>query len=178
MGQRGPRFAKIAKHVRDDRGSRGLQQPSRFILHPSIPPPHFAFRISSTFRAVAFAQPIHQALLVSLAEIKDAVEALTPNELTELASFILERDNALWDRQIDADFAEGGRLRPLLDGVRKRRPGAGTARAMEERKTSNVQFQKSVCEDFARIGSVMPNSILPQPASWENPQRPWQCRAS
>ncbi len=56
---------------------------------------------------------------MSLAEIKDAVEALSPNELTELASFILERDNALWDRQIEADFAEGGRLRPLLEEVRE-----------------------------------------------------------
>jgi hypothetical protein len=24
-----------------------------------------------------------------------------------------------WDRQIDADFAEGGRLRPVLEEVRK-----------------------------------------------------------
>lgn len=56
---------------------------------------------------------------MSLAEIKDAVEALSPNELTELASFILERDNALWDRQIEADFAEGGRLRPLLEEVQE-----------------------------------------------------------
>jgi len=41
---------------------------------------------------------------VSLAEIKDAVETLSPGELAELASFIRERENAAWDRQIDADF--------------------------------------------------------------------------
>jgi len=55
---------------------------------------------------------------MSLAEIKSAVDSLSPEELAELAAFIRERDNALWDRQIDADFAEGGRLRELADEVR------------------------------------------------------------
>jgi hypothetical protein len=56
---------------------------------------------------------------VSLAEIKDAVDRLSPGELTDLASFIRQRENAGWDREIDADFAKGGRLRPLLDEVRE-----------------------------------------------------------
>lgn len=56
---------------------------------------------------------------MSLAEIKEAVRALSPGELAELASFIRHREDAAWDRQIDADFAEGGRLRPLLDEVRE-----------------------------------------------------------
>lgn len=56
---------------------------------------------------------------MSLTEIKDAVDQLSPGELAELASFIRQRENATWDRQIDADFAEDGRLRPLLDEVRK-----------------------------------------------------------
>ena len=56
---------------------------------------------------------------MSLAEIKDAVETLSPGELAELASFVRQRENAAWDRQIDADFAEGGRLQPLLDEVRE-----------------------------------------------------------
>jgi hypothetical protein len=55
---------------------------------------------------------------MSLAEIKSAVDALSPEELAELAAFIRERDNAAWDRQIDADFAEGGRLREVADEVR------------------------------------------------------------
>jgi hypothetical protein len=55
---------------------------------------------------------------MSLAEIKSAVDALSPEELAELAAFIRERDNATWDRQIDADFAEGGRLREVADEVR------------------------------------------------------------
>lgn len=55
---------------------------------------------------------------MSLAEIKDAVAALSPEELAELAAFVRERDNAAWDRQIDADFAENGRLREVADEVR------------------------------------------------------------
>jgi hypothetical protein len=56
---------------------------------------------------------------VSLAEIKNAVETLSPGELAKLASFIRERENAAWDRQIDADFAKDGRLRPLLEEARE-----------------------------------------------------------
>ena len=50
--------------------------------------------------------------VMSLSEIEKAVEALSSEELTKLASFIRERENA-------ADFAEDGRLRPVLDEVRE-----------------------------------------------------------
>ena len=56
---------------------------------------------------------------MSLAEIKDAVNTLSPGELAELATFIRQRDEAAWDRQIDSDFAEGGRLHRVLDEVRE-----------------------------------------------------------
>jgi hypothetical protein len=56
---------------------------------------------------------------VSLAEIKNAVDALSPGELAELAAFIRQREDAAWDQQIDADFAEDGRLRPVLKEVRE-----------------------------------------------------------
>jgi hypothetical protein len=56
---------------------------------------------------------------MSLAEIKEAVGALSVGELTELAAYVRQREDAAWDQQIDADFAEGGRLRPLLDEVEK-----------------------------------------------------------
>jgi len=56
---------------------------------------------------------------MSLVEIKHAVESLSPGELAELAGFIHERENAAWDRQIDEDFAENGRLRPVLEEVRE-----------------------------------------------------------
>ena len=55
---------------------------------------------------------------MSLAEIKTAVDQLSPRELRELAAFIRERDNAAWDREIDEDFSETGRLRRVLDEVR------------------------------------------------------------
>ena len=56
---------------------------------------------------------------MSLAEIKKAVDALSPSELADLAAFIRQREDAAWDRQIDADFAEGGRLRSIVNEVRE-----------------------------------------------------------
>src|SRR5947208_7161271 len=55
---------------------------------------------------------------MSLAEIKTAVDQLSANEFAELVAFIRERDREAWERQIDEDFAEGGRLHPVLDEVR------------------------------------------------------------
>jgi hypothetical protein len=55
---------------------------------------------------------------MSLAEIKKAVTELSPEELAELAAFVQERESGAWDRQIDGDFAEGGRLRRVLEEVR------------------------------------------------------------
>jgi hypothetical protein len=55
---------------------------------------------------------------MSLAEIKTAVDQLSPRELAELAVFIRERDNAAWDREIDEDFSETGRLRRVMEEVR------------------------------------------------------------
>jgi hypothetical protein len=54
---------------------------------------------------------------MSLAEIKAAVKDLSPKELAELATFIRMRDEAAWDREIDADFAENGRLRSVVNEV-------------------------------------------------------------
>ena len=55
---------------------------------------------------------------MSLAEIKQAVNELSPEDLAELAAFVHERDNVAWDRQIDADFAENGRLHRVAEEVR------------------------------------------------------------
>ena len=55
---------------------------------------------------------------MSLSEIKNAVDALSAEELAELAAFIRERDQAAWDRQIDEDFATGGRLTRIAEEVR------------------------------------------------------------
>jgi hypothetical protein len=55
---------------------------------------------------------------VSLFEIKSAVGALYTAEFAELAAFIRERENRAWDQQIDADFAEGGRLSAVAEEAR------------------------------------------------------------
>ncbi len=54
---------------------------------------------------------------MSLAEIKNAVAALSPEELAELAAFVRERDNAAWDRQIDEDFSPGGKHTAALQKI-------------------------------------------------------------
>ena len=56
--------------------------------------------------------------VVSIAEIKQAVVALSPQELAEISAFVAECDAAAWDRQIEADFAQGGRLESVLDEVK------------------------------------------------------------
>jgi hypothetical protein len=57
---------------------------------------------------------------MSLAEIMSAVDGLSAEELTELAAFIRERDNAAWDKQIEADAASG-KLDFLFDEAEKER---------------------------------------------------------
>ena len=44
---------------------------------------------------------------MSLAEIKQAAAQLPPHELTELTAFLVERDQAAWDEQIEKDAASG-----------------------------------------------------------------------
>jgi len=44
---------------------------------------------------------------MSLLEIKSAVDALSPEELAELAAYVRERDSAAWDAQIEQDAAAG-----------------------------------------------------------------------
>ena len=54
---------------------------------------------------------------MSLAEIKHAVSALSPDELAELGAFIRERENRAWDQQIDADFSDGGKHAAALERI-------------------------------------------------------------
>jgi hypothetical protein len=51
---------------------------------------------------------------MSLAEIKSAVAQLSPQELAELAAFIQAQDSLAWDREIEMDFAPGGKHHGLL----------------------------------------------------------------
>ena len=55
---------------------------------------------------------------MSLTELKSAVEQLPPPELEELAAFVRQCEEAIWDRQMDGDFAGEGRLRAVLEEVR------------------------------------------------------------
>jgi hypothetical protein len=54
---------------------------------------------------------------MSLSEIKTAVDALSADELADLVAFVRERENRVWDQQIDADFAEGGRFFAIAQEV-------------------------------------------------------------
>ena len=68
---------------------------------------------------------------MSLTEIKSAVRQLPPKDLAELAAFILEQDNAAWDKQIEQD-AESGKLDFLFEEAERER-AAGKLRDWPER---------------------------------------------
>ncbi len=67
---------------------------------------------------------------MSLAEIKQAVAELPPQELTALTAFLVQLDNASWDKQIEADSASG-KLDFLFEEAEKERAG-GTLRNWPE----------------------------------------------
>ena len=64
---------------------------------------------------------------MSLAEIKDAVAGLSPNELAELTAFILAQDDPdAWDKQMERD-AVAGKLDFLIEEA-ERAEKAGSLR--------------------------------------------------
>lgn len=67
---------------------------------------------------------------MSLAEIKQAVTKLRPEEVTALTAFLVELDNAAWDKQIEADAASG-KLNFLFEEAEKERT-RGTLRDWPE----------------------------------------------
>jgi len=48
-----------------------------------------------------------EILLVTLLEIKSAVDALSPSELAELLAYLREHDSTAWDVQMEQDAAIG-----------------------------------------------------------------------
>jgi hypothetical protein len=54
---------------------------------------------------------------MSLAEIKKAIDELSPNELTKLAAYITRRDKLAWDREIEVDFSPGGKHEKALEKI-------------------------------------------------------------
>ena len=55
---------------------------------------------------------------ISVGEIKEAVDKLTPVELAEVSAFIAQKEAKDWDAKIDADFAPGGGLAAVLEEVK------------------------------------------------------------
>jgi hypothetical protein len=47
---------------------------------------------------------------VSLAEIEEAVDKLSPEELAKLAAHIARRDKFAWDKEIEEDFSPGASI--------------------------------------------------------------------
>jgi cytochrome c553 len=54
---------------------------------------------------------------MSLAEIEEAVDKLSPDELAKLAAHIARRDKVAWDEQIEKDFSPGGKHEKALEKI-------------------------------------------------------------
>ena len=54
---------------------------------------------------------------MSLAEIEEAVDRLSPEDLARLAAHIARRDKLAWDKQIEEDFSPGGKHHQELNNI-------------------------------------------------------------
>jgi hypothetical protein len=54
---------------------------------------------------------------MSLAEIEEAVDKLSPAELAKLAAHIARRDKVAWDEEIEDDFSPGGKHEKALEKI-------------------------------------------------------------
>ena len=54
---------------------------------------------------------------MSLSEIERAVDALSPQELAQLAAYIARHDKLVWDNQLEEDFSPGGKHEKILEKV-------------------------------------------------------------
>ena len=54
---------------------------------------------------------------MSLAEIENAVDALSPQELAQLAAYIARHDKLAWDEEIERDFSPGGKHAEALKEI-------------------------------------------------------------
>lgn len=54
---------------------------------------------------------------MSLAEIEQAVDKLSRDELAKLAAYIARQDKLGWDEQIEEDFSPGGKHAAALERV-------------------------------------------------------------
>jgi hypothetical protein len=58
-------------------------------------------------------------MVMTLSEIQRAIECLSEDEQTQLASWVADRDKTVWDAEIERDFSAGGEGSALLDSVRR-----------------------------------------------------------
>jgi hypothetical protein len=56
---------------------------------------------------------------VDLTQIQHAIVELPAEDQTALAAWIVDRDRARWDEEIERDFSPGGAGMELLERVRK-----------------------------------------------------------
>jgi hypothetical protein len=54
---------------------------------------------------------------MSLAEIEQAVNQLSSEELAKLAAHIARRDKLAWDKEIEEDFSPGGKHDKALEKI-------------------------------------------------------------
>jgi hypothetical protein len=54
---------------------------------------------------------------VSLAQIEKAVDELPPEELAKLADYVARRDKLTWDKELQEDFAPGGKHEKALEKI-------------------------------------------------------------
>jgi len=54
---------------------------------------------------------------MSLAEIEKAIDELPLRELTKLAAYIPRRDKLAWDKELEEDFAPGGKHEKALEKI-------------------------------------------------------------
>jgi hypothetical protein len=54
---------------------------------------------------------------MSLAEIEEAVDKLSPAELAKLAAHIARRDKLAWDKEIEEDFSPGGKHEKAIEKI-------------------------------------------------------------
>jgi hypothetical protein len=54
---------------------------------------------------------------MSLAEIEEAVDKLSPPELAKLAAHVARRDKIAWDEEIEDDFSPGGKHEKALEKI-------------------------------------------------------------
>ena len=72
---------------------------------------------------LAIALPGRYDVTVSLSEIKQLAAQLPPEDLTALTAFLVERDQAAWDDQMEQDAASGKLDRLFEEGESERAAG-------------------------------------------------------